>query len=58
VQRNFASLDEQEQVLGQLHDRKIDTAGNEDEGHYLAEFYLSRPAIEVEGAPISALLAA
>ena len=58
VQRSFASSDEQEQVLCQLHDRGIDTAGNEDEGHYLAEFYLSRPAVEVEKAPISTLLAA
>jgi hypothetical protein len=58
VQRNFASLDEKEQVLGQLHDRDIDTAGNEDEGHYLAEFYLSRPANEAAGTPISSLFAA
>ena len=58
VQRNFASLDEQEQVLGQLHDRGINTEGHEDEGHYLAEFYLSRPATEVERTPISSLLAA
>ena len=57
VQRNFASLDEQEQVLGQLHDRGIDTVGHEDEGHYLAEFYLSRPAAQVQGMPISTLLA-
>jgi hypothetical protein len=58
VQRNFASLDEQEQVLGQLHDRGIRTAGYEDEGHYLAEFYLSRPAAEVKATPLSSLLAA
>ena len=58
VQRNFASSDEQKKVLCQLHDRGIDTAGNEGEGHYLAEFYLSRPAAEVEKVPISSLLAA
>ena len=58
VQRNFASRNEQEQVLSQLHDRSIDTSGHEDHGHYLAEFYLSRPAVEVEKAPITELLAA
>ena len=58
VQRNFASSDEQQQVLCQLQDRGIDTAGNEGEGHYLAEFYLSRPVTEVEEVPISSLLAA
>lgn len=58
VQRNFASSDEQQQVLCQLQDRGIDTAGNEGEGHYLAEFYLSRPVTEVEEVPISLLLAA
>lgn len=57
VQRNFASLSEREQVLDQLHERGIDTQGHEDEGHYLAEFYLSRPAAAAERSPISSLLA-
>jgi len=56
-QRKFASADEQEQVLGQLRDRGIDTAGKEEEGRYLAEFYLSRPARDVERLPIETLLA-
>ena len=38
IQRNFASSEEQQQVLTQLQERGIDTEGKEEEGHYLAEF--------------------
>ncbi|NKB54735.1 MAG: class I SAM-dependent methyltransferase [Alphaproteobacteria bacterium] len=58
VQRDFVSDEEQEQVLEQLHKRGIDPAGKESEGQLLAEFYLSRPANEVEATPIEHLLAA
>ncbi|MGI9424107.1 MAG: class I SAM-dependent methyltransferase [Hyphomicrobiaceae bacterium] len=58
VQRNFASQEEQEQVLDQLKGRGIDTEGKEDEGQYLAEFYLSRPSSDVARVPIERLLAA
>ena len=58
VQRNFASPNEREQVLNQLKGRGIDTEGKEEEGQYLAEFYLSRPAKDVERIPIEQLLAA
>ncbi|MCP4205485.1 MAG: class I SAM-dependent methyltransferase [Shimia sp.] len=58
VQRDFASDEEQEQVLEQLCKRGIDPAGKESEGQLLAEFYLSRPAIEVAVSSIERLLAA
>lgn len=43
VQREFTSAEEQEQVLGQLREQGIDPTGNENGGHLLAEFFLSRP---------------
>jgi SAM-dependent methyltransferase len=58
VQRHFASAEEQDQVLEQLHKQGIDPAGKETEDHLLAEFYLSRPAAEVAEAAIGELLAA
>jgi predicted TPR repeat methyltransferase len=51
-QRRFASTEEQEQVLTRLSEQGIDPTGKETEGHLLAEFYLSRPAIEVQKTPI------
>ncbi len=58
IQRKFASACEQENVLDQLADRGIDTRGMEQDGHYYAEFYLSRPPRDVASVPIDALLAA
>lgn len=58
VQRRFASLDEQEQVIDQLHERGVDTTGKEDEGHLLAEFYLSRPSGDAAKMPLDRLLVA
>jgi len=58
VQRRFAAAEEQEEVLGQLHERGIDPTGKESEGQLLAELYLSRPAHEAEAAPIEHLFAA
>lgn len=55
VQRDFASADEQEQVLEQLREKGIDPTGKEAEGHLVAEFYLSRPGKEVAAAPIEQL---
>ena len=57
-QRDFASDDEQEQVLEQLRDRGIDPSGKEAEGHFLAEFYLSRPIKDVAEMPLERLLQA
>jgi len=58
VQRDFASAEEQEQVIKKLCDQGIDPAGKETEGQLLAEFYLSRPATEAAEAPIERLLIA
>jgi SAM-dependent methyltransferase len=57
VQRDFASAQEQEQVLEQLRGRGMDPSGKESEGHLMAEFFLSRPANEVAEAPIERVLA-
>ena len=56
VQRRFAAAEEQDEVLGQLRERGIDPTGKESEGQLLAEFYLSRPAHEVDAAPLEHLL--
>ena len=58
VQRQFASLDEQEQVLERLREQGIDPTGKEAEGHLLAEFFLSRPKSEATAAPIGELVLA
>lgn len=55
VQRRFASAEEQEHVLDQLHDLRVDPTDKEVEGHLHAEFYLSRPAKDVVEAPIEQL---
>ncbi|MGI9381982.1 MAG: class I SAM-dependent methyltransferase [Methyloligellaceae bacterium] len=55
VQRQFASAEEQEQILEELREKGIDPTGNETEGHLLAEFYLSRPEKDVAAAPIEQL---
>ncbi len=57
VQRNFASAEEQDQVLEQLRKQGIDPVGKETEDQLLAEFYLSRPATEVAGTAVGGLLA-
>jgi len=58
VQRNFASRDEQDQVLEKLTERGIDPSGKETEGYLLAELYLTRPREEAVEIPIERLLAA
>ena len=55
-QREFASDDEREQVLEQLRDRGVDSSGKEAKGHFLAEFYLSRPMKDAAEMPIERLL--
>ena len=57
LQRNFASDQEQEQLLEQLRMRGIDPTGQESEGQLVAEFYLSRPANDAAAMPIERLLA-
>lgn len=55
VQRQFASIEEQESVLEQLRKKGVDPIGLESEGQLLAEFYLSRPANEAAAAPLNEL---
>ncbi|MBL6953824.1 MAG: class I SAM-dependent methyltransferase [Alphaproteobacteria bacterium] len=57
-QREFVSDDEQEKVLEQLRDQGIDPTGKEDEGHFLAELYLSRPMADVDAMPLERLFPA
>ncbi|NQW10460.1 MAG: class I SAM-dependent methyltransferase [Alphaproteobacteria bacterium] len=58
VQRAFASVEEQGQVLEQLREEGIDPTGKEAEGDLLAEFYLSRPIKDAAEVPIERLFAA
>lgn len=57
-QREFVSDDEQEKVLELLRDQGIDPTGKEDEGHFLAELYLSRPTADVDAMPFERLFPA
>jgi SAM-dependent methyltransferase len=58
VQREFASREEEGQILENLREGGIDPAGKEAEGSLLAEFYLSRPIKEAAEMPIERLFAA
>lgn len=58
VQRNFASVNEQEQVLEQLRDGGIEPTSGEVEGQLLPEFYLSRPTADAVDVLIERLLQA
>lgn len=55
-QRRFASEGERDSVLEALEARGVDATGLEAEGRYYADFYLSRPATEVEEQPLTKLL--
>tara|TARA_R110002072_G_scaffold66874_1_gene164398 strand:- start:1027 stop:1896 length:870 start_codon:yes stop_codon:yes gene_type:complete len=57
VQREFASTEEREQVLENLRNMGVDPTDMEDRGHFLAEFYLSRPREEAKKLPLRQLLA-
>ncbi len=57
VQREFASAEEQQQVVDQLEEKGIDVIGKETDGHLLAEFYLSRPIKDAAEVPIEGLFA-
>ena len=58
IQRQFTSVEEQEQVLERLHEQGIDPSGKEAKGHLLAEFYLSRPRNEAAGLTVEQLVLA
>lgn len=54
-QRQF-SEGEQPAALERLHSLGLDTRGLEDEGYYHTEFFLSRPAADLEALPLDQLL--
>ena len=58
VQREFASTEEREQVVGQMIESGIDFRCEEAQDQLLAEFYLSRPPPEAAGLPIERLITA
>lgn len=55
-QRRFAADEEQQAALQRLHSLGLSTEGLEDEGYYHTEFFLSRPAGDVESQPLNELL--
>ena len=55
-QRRFANAGEQFHVERLLRDRGLDPKGLEGEGHYLAEFFLSRPKRDAEAQPLCTIL--
>ncbi len=55
-QRRFSGEDEQSHVEKILQARGLDTEGFEANGHYLAEFYLSRPKDDAAKLPLRAFL--
>jgi SAM-dependent methyltransferase len=55
-QRRFTGPEEERWAVAEVRKRGIDPAGKESEGYYHAEFYLSRPASEVERQPLAQLL--
>lgn len=57
-QRRFASQEERDNVFANLQDRGLDPAGKESEGLYHSEFFLSRPADEVEAVPLETIATA
>lgn len=56
LQRRFESDEEQEQALDQLRDQGLEPTNEEADGNLVAEFYLSRPKIDVDKMPINQLL--
>jgi hypothetical protein len=56
-QRRLADADEQAHVEQLLRQRGLDPTCLESDGHYLAEFFLSRPGAEAEAAPLRDLMA-
>ncbi len=55
-QRRFADDTEKAHVESLLRARGLDPEGLENEGHYLAEFFLSRPKADVEAAPLARIV--
>lgn len=57
AQRRFASDEERDHALATLRRLGRDPAGLESDGHYYAEFFLSRPADEVLAYPLREIIA-
>ena len=57
-QRRFTGPEEQQWALTELSRRHVDPSGKEADGHYHADFFLSRPSSEVERRPLRQLLPA
>ena len=55
-QRRFADEAEQRHVEALLAKRNLCTAGLEANGHYLAEFFLSRPAKDAKAEPLASFM--
>lgn len=55
-QRRFASMEERRHVERVLTKRGLSSAGLESNGHYLAEFFLARPAVEAKTWPLDSIL--
>jgi hypothetical protein len=55
-QRRFTGPEEQQWAVAEVRKRRVDPAGRESAGYYHADFYLSRPAREVEQQPLTQLL--
>lgn len=55
-QRGFTSPEEQDWAVGEVRSRGFDPTGRESDGSHHANFFLSRPATEVEECPMSVLL--
>lgn len=56
-QRRFADADEQAWAFERVRKLGFDPEGVETDGYYHANFFLSRPAVEVEAKPLAALFA-
>ena len=56
-QRRFASDEEREHALGQLHRLGLDPDGVESDGYHHTVFYLARPVQDAADAPVDELLA-
>lgn len=55
-QRRFTGPEEEQWAVAEVRKRRVDPAGKEAAGYFHAEFYLSRPASEVERQPLTELL--
>lgn len=56
-QRRFRDDEEREYTLSELRERGIDPTGVEDDDHFYANLYVSRPVEEVRARPVAELLA-